>query len=336
MGVAHLKQVDGLLPVADPAVAIPEQLGSIRAGFGQGLLAAGEQNSKVMALCADVTESIRMHHFADKFPDRFLQVGVAEQNLVGVAAGLALGGLRPFAGSYAVFSPGRSWDQLRVSVCYSNLPVVIVGGHAGLTVGPDGATHQALEDIALTRVLPNLTVIVPADELEAQRATLALANIAGPAYLRLGRDTSVKITSETTPFEIGHATTLREGRDVTIVACGIMVAQARWAGELLAQEGIQATIINCHTVKPLDKSTLVAAAQHTKAVVTAEEHQIAGGLGSAVAELLSEHYPVPIVRVGVKDTFGESGQSQELLKKYGLTSGDIVKAVWKVLEIKKA
>jgi len=300
---------------------------STRDGFGLGLVAAAEKNSQVVGLCADLTESIRMNAFAQKFPERFIQVGVAEQNLVGVAAGLALGGKIPFAGSYAVFSPGRSWDQLRVSVCYSNLNVKIVGGHAGLSVGPDGATHQALEDIAITRVLPNLTVVVPCDKEEARRATLALAEQVGPCYLRLGRDKVSEITTAATPFMLGKANTLRSGSDATIIACGLMVQEALKAADQLAQEGVRVRVINMHTIKPLDVETVIAAAKETKYIVTAEEHQIAGGLGSAVAEVVAEHSPVPVIRVGVQDSFGESGTTSELLTKYGLTSAHICEKI---------
>lgn len=310
-------------------------LGSIREGFGLGLRQAAEMNPAVMGLCADLTESIRMNLLADAYPDRFIQVGVAEQNLVGVAAGLAMAGKIPVAGSYAVFSPGRSWDQLRVSVCYSNLNVKIVGGHSGVTVGPDGATHQALEDLAITRVLPNLTVIVPCDELEAQKATLAMIKHVGPVYLRSGRDTSLTLTTSDTPFEIGKALTFKTGDDVSIIACGIMVAEALAAAHQLETRGIAARVINLHTIKPLDTDTIVAAARETGAVVTAEEHQIVGGMGSAVAEILALHQPVPIEMVGMHDSFGESGQPRELLEKYHMTSQDIFQAVMKVMKRKQ-
>lgn len=323
------------MPAATPLPALPPNA-STREGFGQAMVELGEKNKNVVALCADLTESLRLTAFKNSFPERFVEVGVAEQNLVGVSAGLALAGKIPFAGSFAVFSPGRSWDQLRVSVCYSNLNVKIIGGHAGLTVGPDGATHQALEDIAMTRVLPNLTVVVPCDAEQTRAATHAIAKHVGPCYLRLGRDKTPTITKPDTPFTLGKAQVLEEGSDVTIIACGVMVAAALAAAKSIRQYNkIKVRVINLHTIKPLDKSVIVKAAMETKCIVTAEEHQMAGGMGSAVAELLSEHYPVPIIRVGVKDTFGESGQSQELLTKYGLTQNDIEKAVWKVLELKK-
>lgn len=311
------------------------QLGSIREGFGKGLKEAGQANPQVVALCADLTESIRMNLFAETFPERFVQVGVAEQNLIGVAAGIAMAGKVAFAGSYAVFSPGRSWDQIRVSVCYSNLNVKIVGGHAGITVGQDGATHQALEDIAMMRVLPNMTVVVPADEEEARQATLALAKIATPAYLRLARDKSANIFSaEDYHFALGKAVTLKQGADVSIFACGTMVAEALQASEKLGEEGIECEVINIHTIKPIDQDAILNSVKKTRAVVTAEEHQIAGGLASAIAEVLAQHQPTPMEFVGIKDTFGESGKPQELKEKYGMTATQIIRAVKDVLQRK--
>lgn len=303
------------------------EFSSTRDGFGEGLVQAAEQNPQVVGLCADLTESIRMNLFSEAFPDRFIQVGVAEQNLVGVAAGLAIAGKVPFAGSYAVFSPGRSWDQLRVSVCYSNLNVKLVGGHGGITVGPDGATHQALEDIAITRVLPNLTVVVPCDKEEARKATLAIAGHRGPCYLRLGRDKVEEVTTSQTPFELGKAITMREGTDATIIACGLMVQEALKAAEELAAKGKNVRVLNMHTIKPLDEKAILKAATETGLIITAEEHQIIGGLGSAVAEVVAEHHPVPVLRVGMKDSFGESGSGKELLEKYGLDSRAIISRI---------
>ncbi len=300
---------------------------STRDGFGQGLLELGSQNQDVVALCADVTESVRVHHFAQAFPDRYIEVGIAEQNMMGMAAGLAMADKIPFAASYAVFNPGRNWDQLRVSVCYSNLNVKVVGGHAGLTVGPDGATHQALEDIAITRVLPNMTVVVPCDARQAKLATIAIATHQGPCYLRLSREKSPDVTTASDTFELGKAQILREGGDVTIVATGFMVHKALEAAEQLEKDGIMAEVINIHTIKPLDEKAIIASARKTGAVVTVEEHQIAGGLGGAVAEVLSEHLPTPVIRVGARDTFGESGTASELLTKYSLDVPDIIRAV---------
>lgn len=307
-----------------------ESHAALRDGFGQGLLEAGK-NKKIYALCADLTQSDRMNWFAKKYPERFVEVGVAEQNLVGVSAGLARIGKIPFAGSFAVFSPGRSWDQVRVSCCYSNHNVKLYGGHAGISVGEDGATHQALEDIAITRCLPNMTVIVPCDAEEMRKATLAAASLPGTVYLRGGRPKIPLITKTTDTFEIGKANVLRRGEHVTIVACGIMVEKALRAAEQLAMSGVHAEVINMHTIKPLDEQALLRSAKKTDHVVTAEEHQIIGGLGSAVAESLAKKHPVRIECVGVHDTFGESGTYEDLIKKYGLDTKDIVRAVKKVL-----
>lgn len=303
----------------------PEKLEKIptRNGFGEELALLGASNENIVALSADLTESTRVHLFKEKFPERFFQVGVAEQNMIGIAAGLALEGKIAFAASYAVFSPGRSWDQVRVSVCYSNLNVKIIGGHAGLSVGPDGATHQALEDIAITRVLPNMKVIVPADYEQAKKATRAIALDASPTYLRLGRAGFPNFTLPDTEFELGKANVYKEGTDVTIIACGIMVHEALLAAKMLELKGISAEVINVHTIKPLDTQTIIKSAQKTKKVITVEEHQISGGLGGAVSECLSEHYPVPIKRLGVADSFGESAEPQELLEKFGLTKENI-------------
>ena len=306
----------------------------LRDGFGKALVKLGGTNKNVVALCCDLTDSTRVGWFKEKFPKRFIEVGVAEQNMAGLGAGLAMVGKIPFLCSYAVFSPGRSWDQLRVSVCYNNLNVKIIGAHAGISVGPDGATHQALEDIAIMRVLPNMTVIVPADSNQAERATIASASIKGPVYIRLGRNEVPVITDSKTNFKIGKADIYREGKDVSIIACGVMVYEALLAADILAKEGIKARVINCHTIKPLDRETIVSSAKSTGAVVTAEEHQINGGLGGSIAELLGKNYPVPIEMVGVNDSFGESGEPKELLEKYNCTSKDIIFSVRKVLKRK--
>ncbi len=312
---------------------LPEQKPT-RDGFGKALVELGKKNRQIVVLSADLSESTRAQLFEKEFPDRFFEVGVAEQNLMGVAAGLALSGKVPFVASYAVFSPGRNWDQLRVSVCYSKANVKIIGGHTGLTVGPDGATHQALEDIAITRVLPNLTVVVPCDYFEAYKATLALGKLVGPAYLRLTREKSPLITVAESDFEIGVANVLKVGSDVTVIGCGPILAEALKAAEKLAKENIHVEVINNHTIKPLDEKTLLKSIVKTHAVVTVEEHQIAGGLGSAIAEMVSGHLPVPIERVGMHDSFGESGQPDQLLEKYHLTANDIHAAVKKVLKRK--
>lgn len=300
-----------------------------RDGFGVGLLSLGKRNKRVMALAADLAESTRAHLFAAAFPERFVQVGVAEQNLVTVASGLAAEGFIPFACSFAAFSPGRNWEQIRTTICYNDQPVIIVGTHVGLSVGEDGATHQILEDIALMRALPNMRVIVPADALEAQRATIALGRNLHPSYLRLSRDKSPVFTTSKTPFTIGVANVLMRGSDVTVVACGLMVYEALQAAAQLAPT-LSVEVINMHTIKPLDQETLLQSVEKTGAVVTAEEHQRVGGFGGAVAEVLGEHMPVPIERVGVADAFGESGGTRELWKKFGITREHIVEAIQRV------
>lgn len=320
----------------NPDMHLAEKIEKVpsRDGFGKGLLILGEQNKDVMSLCCDLTDPTRAAWFKEKFPDRFLEVGISEQNLVGIAAGLSSLGKIPFISSFAVFNPGRNWDQIRVSLCYSNANVKIQGSHAGITVGPDGATHQALEDIAITRVLPNMIVLVPCDAIEGKKATIASAAIKGPVYLRFGREKFPVITTVDTPFEVGRAEIYREGTDVAIIACGIMVSVALVAAEKLAIEGISAMVINNHTIKPMDIVTITNAAKKTGAVVSAEEHQITGGLGGAVAEVLAKTCAVPMEFVGVNNTFGESGEAEELMVKYGLTSNDIVAAVKAVLKRK--
>lgn len=304
-----------------------------RDGYGKGLVELGKKDENVVVLCCDLTESTRSHWFKEEFPERFVEVGVAEQNMAGIAAGMASVGKKPFCSSYAVFNPGRNWDQIRVSVCYSNLNVIIAGAHAGISVGPDGATHQALEDIAISRVLPNMTVVVPADMQEALRATVALGKIKGPGYIRFGREGVPSITTEKTPFKIGKAELLWDSRSpvVAIVTCGPLVYEALIAAKELEKSGIQVLVVNNHTVKPIDEQTLVSVARRTGAVVTAEEHQIHGGMGSAVAEVLVKNHPVPMEFVGMQDSFGESGDPEELLEKYHMKSEDILKAVKKVI-----
>jgi len=305
-----------------------------RDGYGQALVRAGEKNKQIVALTADVAESVRLDGFKAKFPSRFFEVGVAEQNLMGVAAGLAREGKIPFVSSYAVFSPGRNWEQLRVSVCYNHVPVKIASTHAGLTVGADGATHQALEDLALTRVLPGLTVVVPCDFEEAKKATLAAIDRPGPVYLRLTRDKSPLMTSKKTPFKIGRAEIFKSGKDVTIVACGPLLYETLLAAKELATEHIHAEVINNHSLKPLDQKTLLASLKKTGCLVSVEEHQIIGGLESALAELTARYLPVPMEMVGVEDRFGESGPPQALLEKYRLTAPWIKKAALKALQRK--
>ncbi len=298
----------------------------IRKGFGRGLLEAGKHDAEIVAACADLTESTQMHMFRDAFPERFVEIGVAEQNLVTVGSGLAALDKIPFVSSYAAFSPGRNWEQIRTTICLNNQPVNIIGSHAGVSVGPDGATHQMLEDIAIMRALPNMTVIAPGDSLEAERATKALAKAKRPSYMRLAREATPIMTTDKTPFEIGKAYVYDIGTDVTIIATGTMTYQALIAAEQLYKEGIDAEVIHCPTIKPLDAVTILQSVKKTKKVITAEEHQITGGLGGAVAELLSEHFPARLHRIGVKDRFGESGAPEELLEHFGLTAKHIALA----------
>lgn len=296
----------------------------IRKGFGRGLLVAGQENDQVVAACADLTESTQMHLFAEAYPERFIEMGVAEQNLVTVGSGLAAGGKIPFVSSYAAFSPGRNWEQIRTTICLNDRPVKIVGSHAGISVGPDGATHQMLEDIAITRALPNMVVIAPGDSIEAKKATIAMSKDDRPNYIRLAREATPVITTDKTPFEIGKAYVFERGVDLTIIATGTMTYHALVAAEKLYKDGIDTEVIHCPTIKPLDGVTILQSVRKTGRVITAEEHQITGGLGGAVAELLSEHYPVPIRRVGIKDRFGESGKPDELMEHFGLDAKGII------------
>ncbi len=306
----------------------------IRKGFGRGLLEAGKRNEHVVAACADLTESTQMSLFKEAFPERFVEIGVAEQNLVTVGAGLAAMGKIPFVSSYAAFSPGRNWEQIRTTVCLNEQPVKVVGSHAGVSVGPDGATHQMLEDIALMRVLPHMVVVVPGDSIEAEKATLAMAADPRPGYLRLAREASPIITTDKTPFEIGKAYLFEAGTDVTLITTGIMTYQAMLAAELLYKDGISAEVLHVPTIKPLDTETILKSVRKTGCVVTAEEGQIAGGLGGAIAELLVEEYPVLMHRIGMKDRFGESGAPDELLKHFGLDAKHIRLAAHHVVDKK--
>jgi len=304
----------------------------IRAGFGRGLSEAGKRWDNVIAACADLTDSTKMGDFAKAFPERFIEIGVAEQNLVTVGAGLAAMGKVPFVSSYAAFSPGRNWEQIRTTICLNDRPVKIIGSHAGVSVGPDGATHQMLEDLALMRALPNMVVLAPCDSLEAQRMTIAMAADKRPNYMRLAREATPIITTEQTPFEIGKAYVFREGKDVTLIGTGTMTYQALMAAEKLAKDGIEAEVLHVPTLKPLDGETIIASARKTGAVVTAEEAQINGGLGGAIAELLGENCPTPMKRIGMKDHFGESGEPNELLKHFGLDALHITLAAHELLE----
>lgn len=305
-----------------------------RDGYGQALLELGESNPDVVVLTGDLAESTRALPFGEKYPERFIECGVAEQNMMGVAAGLALGGKIPFISSYAVFSPGRSWDQLRVSVCYAKANVKIAGAHTGISVGPDGATHQALEDMAITRVIPDLIVMAPCDAEETRKCTLAAAAYQGPVYFRFAREKTPVMTVKQTPFEIGQAYICREGYDVTLIAAGPLLHAALMAAEKLAAKGIEAEVINSHTIKPLDTKTILQSVKKTRCAVTVEEHQITGGLFGAVAEALAKTHPVPLEAVGMNDTFGESGTPDELLAKYKMTDADVFKAALKAIKRK--
>ncbi len=302
-----------------------------RSGFGAGLLDIGKKNPNVVALCADLTGSLKMDAFEKEFPERFIQCGIAEANMIGVAAGLTIGGKIPFTGTFANFSTGRVYDQIRQSVAYSNKNVKICASHAGLTLGEDGATHQILEDIGLMKMLPGMTVICPCDYNQTKAATIALEKHVGPAYLRFGRPAVPNFTDAATPFEIGKAQILTEGKDASIFATGHLVWKAIEACEILEAKGISCELINIHTIKPLDEKAILASVRKTKCVVTAEEHQRNGGLGDSIAQLLSKEFPVPIEMVAVNDSFGESGTPSELMTKYGIDTPNVVSAVEKVL-----
>lgn len=311
-----------------------------RDGYGKGLVKAGEKDERVVVLCADLTESTRSLWFAEKFPERFIEIGVAEQNMALVASGMANYGKIPFISSYATFSPGRNNEQIRTNICINNVPVKIAGHHAGVSVGPDGATHQALEDIAIMRVIPKMVVVVPCDAIEAEKATVAAAFNGQPTYIRFGREKSPVFTTVDTPFEIGRATCFwkpAEGRkpDVAIIGCGALLHNALIAAEELSKEGIESCVINNHTVKPMDEEMIVHAAKESGAIVSVEEHQVSGGLGSAVAEVLSRNYPAPQEFVGVQDKFGESGTPDELIEAFGMGVGSIKEAVKRVINRKK-
>lgn len=319
-------------PLVDNLFADDVKREPIRAGFGRGLKAAGEANEKVVALCADLTDSTKMSEFKAAFPDRFVEIGVAEQNLVTVASGMARAGKIPFTSSYAAFSPGRNWEQIRTTICLNDQPVVVVGSHAGVSVGPDGATHQMLEDIALMRVLPNMVVIAPGDSVEAEKATKAIAESGKPTYIRLAREGTPIFGTDKSPFEIGKAYILREGHDVTLAGTGTMSYQMLAAAKELEKHGINAEVVHVPTIKPLDEETILKSAKKTGRVVTAEEAQAAGGFGSAVAELLTDKLPMPVKRIGMQDRYGESGEPDELLDHFGLTGAKIALAVKEFVE----
>jgi transketolase len=307
----------------------------IRKGFGRGLKAAGDEDQNVVALCADLTDSTQMSLFKEAHPERFVEVGVAEQNLVTVASGMAAMGKIPFTSSYAAFSPGRNWEQIRTTICLNEQPVKIVGSHAGISVGPDGATHQMLEDIALMRVLPHMVVVVPGDSIEAEKATRAIAKNGLPSYIRLAREASPVFTTEDTPFAIGKAYVLREGKDITLFGTGMMTYQCLVAAEILSRDGIDAEVVHVPTIKPLDETTILASVKKTGHALSIEEAQAAGGLGGALAELFAEQHPVLLRRMGMQDRFGESGAPSELLEHFGLTAKHIALEVHSTLDHKK-
>ncbi len=313
----------------------PKELQPSRSGFGKALVALGEKNSDIWVLTADVSESTRTHWFSEKFPKRFVQVGVAEQNLAGVAAGIASCGKTAFMSAYAVFSPGRNWDQIRVSICYNNVNVKMHASHSGLTVGPDGASHQALEDIAMMRALPNVKLVVPADYHEAYKATFAAAETNGPVYIRSCRGNMPVFTTPENPFRIGEANVCRDGSDVAIFACGPLVYESLKAAEELKKGGIDAAVVNLHTIKPMDRDAVIEYAKKTGLIVSVEEHQVYGGMGSAIAEVLSQEYPTPLKIHGVYDKFCESGSASELLHKYRFDAEGIAKVVTDSMKMKK-
>lgn len=306
-----------------------------RDAFGEALVELSRENKKIIVLSGDLEDATRTEYFKKEFPERFFNLGISEQDILGTAVGLSLDGFIPFACSFAVFLTNRAYGILRISICYNRRNVKIIGSHAGLTVGEDGATAQCLEDFAITRVLPNLIVLSPVDAIEAKKATRAMVDICGPVYMRLGRAAYPIITKESDRFEVGKANVIREGKDVTIIATGLMVWESLKAADMLSKDGIEAAIVNIHTIKPLDEETIIKSARHTGAVVTAEEHQISGGLGGAVAEVLVKNNPVPVEMVAVGDTFGESGDAQGLLKKYHLKDVDIREAAKKVIKRKR-
>ena len=308
-----------------------------RNGYGDGLVKAGEENPNVVVLCADLTESTRSEAFADKFPARFIEMGVAEQNMATVAAGLGISGKIPFISSYATFSPGRNWEQIRTTIAYNDSNVKIAGHHAGISVGPDGATHQAIEDIATMRVMANMKVFVPCDAIEAKKATLAAAKLWGPIYLRFSREKTPVITTDKTSYTPGKAEVLWQSKkpDCAIIACGPVLHNALLAARDLEKDGVGTIVVNNHTIKPMDEKKIIEVARKCGAVVTVEEHQVMGGMGSAVAEVLAKKYPVPIEFIGMQDVFGESGQPKELIEKYGMGVKDIASAVKRVVKRKR-
>ena len=306
-----------------------------RNGFGEGLVELGKTDPDVYVMCADLSESTRTHWFKEQFPEKFVQMGVSEQALAAIGAGIALAGKKVFIASYAAFSPGRNWEQLRTTACLQRTNVKIAGAHAGVSVGPDGATHQMLEDIAIMRVLPEMQVLVPCDSIETKKATIAAAQMDGPVYIRFAREKSPIFTTASTPFEVGKAQVFRKGDDVALIGCGPLVYECMLAAKELAKHGIEARVINNMSVKPMDEKTILAAAKECGAIVTVEEAQVAAGMGSAVCELVSEEHPVPVHRIGMQDRYGESGEPRELLEHFNLTAPSIAEAAKRILKKKK-
>jgi transketolase len=311
------------------------EMKATRDAFGEALVELGRENSNIVVLSGDLEDATRAEYFKKEFPDRFFNLGIAEQDVLGTAAGMSIDGLIPFACSFAVFLTNRAYDFLRITICYNNRNVKVIGSHGGLSVGEDGATAQCLEDFAIIRVLPNIKIICPVDAIEAKKATRAIANYIGPIYMRLGRPPFPILTKESDEFIIGRANVIRQGNDATLIACGLMVSEALKAAEMLIKDNINIRVINMHTIKPIDEQAVISSARETGAIVTAEEHQINGGLGSAVAEVLARNFPAPLEMIAVNDTFGESGKPEELLKKYHLKDIDIADAVKKVIIRKK-
>jgi transketolase len=320
------------------AISLPEkvEMKKTREGFGRALVALGEKDPRIVVLVGDLSESTMVHFFAERFPERFVQVGIAEQNMCGVAAGLAAMGKIPFFATYGAFASCRAADQIRVTVAYTNLNVKIAGAHGGISVGPDGATHQAMEEISIIRSIPNMSIVVPCDYWETYKATIAAAQHQGPVYLRFGREDVPVVTGEQTPFTFGKGEVFAEGRDLTIIACGVMVYEALRARETLAGAGVSARVVNLHTIKPLDRQLIMRCARETGAIITAEEHQVNGGLGGAVAEAVVQEHPVPMELVAVHDRFGQSGKPAELMDAFGLRARDIVAAAEKLMARKRA
>jgi transketolase len=322
--------------MADIVLSDPVAMKKTREGFGHALVDLGEADPRVVVMVGDLTESTMVSFFAEKFPDRFFEIGIAEQNMAAIAAGLAALGKIPFFATYGAFASCRSADQIRVSIAYSNLPVKIGGAHGGISVGPDGATHQAMEEFAIIRAIPNMNLVVPCDYWEARKATRAAVDVPGPVYIRFGREDVPVVTDEATPFTFGKGEVFGEGTDVTVIACGVMVYEALRAREAMRAKGVSVRVVNLHTIKPLDRALIVRVAKETGAIVTAEEHQIHGGLGGAVAEVLVQEHPVPVEMVAVHDRFGQSGKPAELMAAFGLKEPDVIKAIERVLARKGA